>query len=112
MLYRANGNHFTHRPFAELHCTSNLRFHAEHRTEELVQQAHKLGYEAIAITDECSYSSLVKAANRQGLRYQADLRAEFILDETFVSRMPVRQTVDAGWFYWRPIGRPTVKYQS
>jgi error-prone DNA polymerase len=48
--------------FAELHCLSNYSFlHGASHPEELVQQAVELGYEAIAITDECSFAGLVKA---------------------------------------------------
>ena len=48
--------------FAELHCKSNFSFlkSASH-PEELVEQAYHLGYEAIAITDECSVTGIVKA---------------------------------------------------
>ena len=56
------GNHFAHRRYAELHCISNYSFlRGASHPEELVQQAYDLGYDAIAITDECSYSGLVKA---------------------------------------------------
>lgn len=49
-------------PFAELHCKSNFSFlHGASHPEELVRQAYALGYEAIAITDECSLSGIVKA---------------------------------------------------
>ena len=49
-------------PFAELHCKSNYSFliGASH-PEELVKQASLLGYEAVAITDECSLAGIVKA---------------------------------------------------
>jgi error-prone DNA polymerase len=48
--------------FAELHCLSNYSFlHGASHPEELVQQAVELDYEAIAITDECSFAGLVKA---------------------------------------------------
>ena len=48
--------------FAELHCISNYSFlHGASHPQELVKQAHALGYKAIAITDECSYAGLVKA---------------------------------------------------
>ena len=58
--------------FAELHCKSNFSFltGASH-PEELIKQAHVLGYEAIAITDECSFCGIVKAyeaAKATGLR--------------------------------------------
>ena len=48
--------------FAELHCKSNFSFltGASH-PEELVREAHALGYAAIAITDECSVAGAVRA---------------------------------------------------
>ncbi|MAA48648.1 MAG: error-prone DNA polymerase [Gammaproteobacteria bacterium] len=77
------GNHFTHRSYAELHCVSNYSFlRGASHPEELVQQAYELGYEAIAITDECSYSGLVKAhktAKACGIKLICG--AEFVLDE-------------------------------
>ena len=48
--------------FAELHCRSNFSFLAgASHPEEIVSQAHALGYQAIAITDECSVAGVVKA---------------------------------------------------
>ncbi|MEQ9452398.1 MAG: error-prone DNA polymerase [Pseudomonadales bacterium] len=48
--------------FAELHTISNYSFlRGASHPEELVKQAHALGYQAIAITDECTYAGLVKA---------------------------------------------------
>ncbi|NKB97820.1 MAG: DNA polymerase III subunit alpha [Pseudomonadales bacterium] len=48
--------------FAELHTITNYSFlRGASHPEELVKQAHKLGYRAIAITDECTYAGLVKA---------------------------------------------------
>ena len=48
--------------YAELHCVSNYSFlRGASHPEELVQQAAKLGYAAIAITDECSLAGIVKA---------------------------------------------------
>ena len=48
--------------FAELHCRSNFSFltGASH-PEELVREAHALGYAAIAVTDECSVAGVVRA---------------------------------------------------
>ncbi len=48
--------------YAELFCQSNFSFltGASH-PQELIQQANFLGYEAIAITDECSVSGVVRA---------------------------------------------------
>ncbi len=47
--------------FSELHCYSNFSFlkGASH-PEELVQQAYKMGYSSIAITDECSIAGVVR----------------------------------------------------
>ncbi len=58
--------------FAELHCKSNFSFlcGASH-PEELVRRAKELGYQAIAITDECSLCGIVKAhveAERVGIK--------------------------------------------
>lgn len=48
--------------YAELHCVSNYTFlRGASYPEELVQHAAELGYEAIAITDECSLAGIVKA---------------------------------------------------
>ena len=48
--------------FAELHCVSNYSFlRGASHPEELVQEAIGLGYRALAITDECSMSGIVKA---------------------------------------------------
>ncbi|MFK7864631.1 MAG: error-prone DNA polymerase [Pseudohongiellaceae bacterium] len=49
-------------PYAELHCISNFTFlKGASFPEELVKRACELGYEAIAITDECSLSGIVRA---------------------------------------------------
>jgi len=48
--------------YAELHCISNFSFQrgASH-PQELVRRAYNLGYEALAITDECSVAGVVRA---------------------------------------------------
>ena len=48
--------------YAELLCISNFTFlkGASH-PEELVRRADDLGYQAIAITDECSLAGIVRA---------------------------------------------------
>ncbi len=53
--------------YAELHCISNFSFQrgASH-PQELVQRAYNLGYQALAITDECSVAGVVRA--RMGLK--------------------------------------------
>ena len=77
------GNHFAQRRYAELHCISNYSFlRGASHPEELVQQAYELGYEAIAITDECTYSGLVKAhktAKACGIKLICG--AEFVLTD-------------------------------
>ncbi len=48
--------------YAELHCVSNFSFlRGASHPEELVQQAARLGYAALALTDECSVSGIVRA---------------------------------------------------
>ena len=48
--------------FAELHCLSNYSFlRGASHPEELIETAARKGYQAIALTDECTYSGLVKA---------------------------------------------------
>ena len=48
--------------YAELHALSNFTFlRGASHPEELVETAAKLGYEALAITDECSMSGVVRA---------------------------------------------------
>ena len=48
--------------YAELHCLSNFTFlRGASHPEELVARASQLGYAALAITDECSLSGVVRA---------------------------------------------------
>jgi len=58
--------------YAELHALSNFTFlRGASHPEELVETAVRLGYEALAITDECSVSGAVRAhtaAREHGLR--------------------------------------------
>ena len=58
--------------YAELHCLSNFSFlRGASHPEELVERAVALGYEALAITDECSVAGAVRAhvaAKARGLR--------------------------------------------
>ncbi|MES2295836.1 MAG: error-prone DNA polymerase [Pseudomonadota bacterium] len=57
--------------YAELFCLSNFSFlQGASHAEELVERAVKLGYAALAITDECSLAGVVRAhavAKRAGL---------------------------------------------
>lgn len=51
--------------YAELHCVSNFSFlRGASRPEELIDTAVKLGYSALAITDECSMAGVVRAYGR------------------------------------------------
>ncbi len=58
--------------YAELHAISNFTFlRGASHPEELVETAAELGYEALAITDECSMSGIVRAhmaARDRGLK--------------------------------------------
>src|ERR1700760_3132372 len=48
--------------YAELHALSNFSFlRGASQPEELVEQAKRLGYCAIALTDECSLAGVVRA---------------------------------------------------
>ncbi|MCC7461522.1 MAG: PHP domain-containing protein [Gammaproteobacteria bacterium] len=48
--------------YAELHCVSNFSFlRGASHPQELVRQAHALGYRALALTDECSLAGIVRA---------------------------------------------------
>ena len=52
----------THGSYAELHCVSNFSFlRGASHPEELVERAAKLGYQALALTDECSLAGVVRA---------------------------------------------------
>ena len=69
--------------YAELHCLSNFTFlRGASHAQELVETAVKLGYEALAITDECSLAGVVRAhatAKNSGLKLI--IGAEFKLDD-------------------------------
>ena len=58
--------------YAELHCRSSFSFGVGASSpEELVERAHALGYSALAITDACSVSGMVRAhteAKKHGLK--------------------------------------------
>jgi error-prone DNA polymerase len=69
--------------YAELHAISNFSFlRGASHPHELVAQAASLGYQAIALTDECSLAGVVKAhgaAKQHGI--QLIIGAEFQLPE-------------------------------
>src|SRR5471032_2528851 len=59
--------------YAELHALSNFSFlRGASHPAELITQAHALGYRALALTDECSLSGVVRA--HEALRDLRDLR--------------------------------------
>lgn len=70
-------------PYAELHCISNFTFlRGASFPEELVNRAYTLGYEAIAITDECSVSGIVRAhVAAKDKAIKLIIGSEFILDK-------------------------------
>jgi len=63
--------------YAELHCLSNFSFlRGASRPDELVERAAKLGYAALALTDECSVAGVVRAyvaAREHGIKLMQDL---------------------------------------
>lgn len=70
-------------PYAELHCLSNFTFlQGASSPEELVEQAWQLGYKALAITDECTLSGVVRAhvAARQ-TSLQLIIGSSFVLED-------------------------------
>ena len=71
--------------YAELHALSNFTFlRGASHPEELVHRAAELDYEALAITDECSVSGIVRAhvaAKEYGLR-KLIIGSEFRLSQS------------------------------
>ncbi|NVK25034.1 MAG: error-prone DNA polymerase [Gammaproteobacteria bacterium] len=83
--------------YAELVCQSNFSFltGASH-PEELVEQAQKLGYSALALTDECSVAGVVRAhayINKHNLNLKLIVGARFHFQHTldFVLIAPSRK---------------------
>src|SRR3954464_13125754 len=60
---RTNGTCMVSLPdYAELHCLSNFSFlRGASHPEELIERAAALGYQALALTDECSLAGVVRA---------------------------------------------------
>ena len=69
--------------YSELHCISNFSFlRGASFPEELVERADELGYQAIAITDECSFSGVVRAhmeAKKRSIKLI--IGSEFMMEE-------------------------------
>jgi len=69
--------------YAELHAISNFTFlRGASHPEELVRQAHALGYRALAVTDECSLAGIVRAhVEARELDFNLICGSEFTLDD-------------------------------
>jgi error-prone DNA polymerase len=69
--------------YAELHCLTNFTFlRGASHPAELVERATELGYQAIAITDECSMSGVVRAhLAAKDLPIELIIGSEFRLDD-------------------------------
>jgi error-prone DNA polymerase len=85
--------------YAELHALSNFSFQrgASH-AEELVARAHALGYQALAITDECSVAGVVRAheaAKKHGIKLLPG--AEFLVQAATPFRLVVLPHNASGW---------------
>jgi len=69
--------------FAELHCLSNFSFlRGASHPEELVAEAARLGYRALALTDECSLAGVVRAhlaARKHNIKLI--IGSEFVLED-------------------------------
>ena len=85
--------------YAELHCISNFTFlRGASFPEELVDRADSLGYSAIAITDECSLSGVVKAhMAAKERRIKLIVGSEFVLRDTLVDVADEGRTSDIGY---------------
>ncbi len=68
--------------YAELHCLSNFTFlRGASHPEELLAEAQRLGYTALALTDECSLAGVVRAhsaAKDRGLKLVIGAEVKFL----------------------------------
>ncbi len=65
--------------YAELVCTSNFTFlNGASHPQELVARATELGYDAIALTDECSLAGIVRAFEETRRCHQNGQKTELI----------------------------------
>ena len=78
--------------YAELHCRSCFSFlSGASQPDELVRRAHRLGYAALAITDECSLAGVVRAhgqARECGLHLIVGAQMQLTLPATGVGAVP------------------------
>ncbi len=84
--------------YAELHCISNFTFlRGASFPEELVERAEALGYSAIAITDECSLSGVVRAhMAAKERRIKLIIGSEFVLQDAATESVCDKQTIRKG----------------
>ena len=79
--------------YAELRCVSTFSFLVgASQPEELVERAHKQGYRALALTDECSVAGVVRAhvaAKKIGLK--------LLIGSQFSVAVPEPSGDDASW---------------
>ncbi|MBW8847938.1 MAG: error-prone DNA polymerase, partial [Burkholderiales bacterium] len=77
--------------YAELHCLSAFSFlRGASEPSELVERAYTLGYEALAITDECSLAGIVRAhAQLRRTREAAEDAARKAAQEAGTEPLPV-----------------------
>ncbi|NYT85938.1 error-prone DNA polymerase [Pollutimonas harenae] len=69
-------------PYAELDCISNFSFlQGASHPEELIERAAHLGYEALALSDECSLAGVVRAwTEAKKHRVKLIIGSRFVLD--------------------------------
>ena len=94
--------------YAELHCISNFTFlRGASFPEELVERAEALGYSAIAITDECSLSGVVRAHMAAKKR-----RIKLIIGSEFVLRDVVIESVEDEQTYRKDLGESPARNRN
>jgi error-prone DNA polymerase len=79
--------------YAELHCLSAFSFlRGASEPAELVERACDMGYEALAITDECSLAGVVRAHKQ--LREMREAAHQALKDAALEAGMPERAVAD------------------
>ena len=80
--------------YAELHCLSNFSFQrGASSAQELFERARRLGYRALAITDECSLAGIVRAweaAKATGVRLIVGCRLDLADGMSILVLTPIR----------------------
>jgi error-prone DNA polymerase len=85
--------------YAELHCLSNFSFlRGASHPDELVARAHALGYEALALTDECSLAGVVRAhTEAKKLGMKLIIGSEFQVQATHAFKLVALATNRQGY---------------